>query len=65
VRASSENLGRADDVIKSSGQLIGPFEVENVLTEHPVAAEAGVIGKPDRPIPPTPSPPRRCAPRSR
>ncbi|MCH9733214.1 MAG: acetate--CoA ligase [Actinomycetia bacterium] len=40
-------LGRADDVIKSSGHLIGPFEVENVLTEHPAVAEAGVIGKPD------------------
>jgi acetyl-CoA synthetase len=40
-------LGRADDVIKSSGHLIGPFEVENVLTEHPGVAEAGVIGKPD------------------
>ena len=40
-------VGRADDVIKSSGHLIGPFEVENVLTEHPAVAEAGVIGKPD------------------
>ena len=40
-------MGRADDVIKSAGHLIGPFEVENVLTEHPAVAEAGVIGKPD------------------
>ncbi|MGO9103305.1 MAG: acetate--CoA ligase [Mycobacterium sp.] len=40
-------VGRADDVIKSAGHLIGPFEVENVLTDHPAVAEAGVIGKPD------------------
>lgn len=40
-------LGRADDVIKSSGHLIGPFEVESALLEHPAVAEAGVIGKPD------------------
>ncbi len=40
-------VGRADDVIKSSGHLIGPFEVESVLMEHPSVAEAGVIGKPD------------------
>jgi acetyl-CoA synthetase len=40
-------LGRADDVIKSAGHLIGPFEVESVLMEHPAVAEAGVIGKPD------------------
>ncbi|MBU8811366.1 acetate--CoA ligase [Mycolicibacterium goodii] len=40
-------IARADDVIKSSGHLIGPFEVENVLTDHPAVAEAGVIGKPD------------------
>jgi acetyl-CoA synthetase len=40
-------VGRADDVIKSAGHLIGPFEVENVLTAHPAVAEAGVIGKPD------------------
>ncbi len=40
-------VGRADDVIKSSGHLIGPFEVENVLTDHPAVAEAAVIGKPD------------------
>jgi acetyl-CoA synthetase len=40
-------LGRADDVIKSSGHLIGPFEVESALMEHPAVAEVGVIGKPD------------------
>ena len=40
-------VGRADDVIKTSGHLIGPFEVESVLIEHPAVAEAGVIGKPD------------------
>jgi acetyl-CoA synthetase len=41
-------VGRADDVIKSAGHLIGPFEVESALMEHPAVAEAGVIGKPDR-----------------
>ena len=40
-------VGRADDVIKSSGHLIGPFEVESTLIEHEAVAEAGVIGKPD------------------
>ncbi len=40
-------VGRADDVIKSAGHLIGPFEVESVLIEHPAVAEAGVIGIPD------------------
>ena len=40
-------VGRADDVIKSSGHLIGPFEVESVLMEHAAVAEAAVIGKPD------------------
>jgi acetyl-CoA synthetase len=40
-------VGRKDDVIKTSGHLIGPFEVESVLMEHPAVAEAGVIGKPD------------------
>src|SRR3989304_3552554 len=38
-------VGRADDVIKSAGHLIGPFEVESALMEHAAAAEAGVIGK--------------------
>lgn len=40
-------VGRKDDVIKTSGHLIGPFEVESVLMEHRAVAEAGVIGKPD------------------
>lgn len=40
-------VGRGDDVIKSAGHLIGPFEVESVLLEHPAVAEAGVIGRPD------------------
>ncbi|HZD64498.1 MAG TPA: acetate--CoA ligase [Acidimicrobiales bacterium] len=40
-------LGRGDDVIKSAGHLIGPFEVESTLLEHPSVAEAAVIGKPD------------------
>jgi len=39
--------GRVDDVINSSGERIGPFEVESKLVEHPAVAEAGVIGKPD------------------
>jgi acetyl-CoA synthetase len=34
-------VGRADDVIKSAGHLIGPFEVESALMEHPAVAEAG------------------------
>jgi acetyl-CoA synthetase len=40
-------VGRADDIIKSAGHLIGPFEVESALLEHEAVAEAGVIGKPD------------------
>ncbi|WP_425053450.1 acetate--CoA ligase [Psychromarinibacter sp. S121] len=40
-------VGRADDLIKTSGHLIGPFEVESALIEHPAVAEAGVIGVPD------------------
>ncbi len=40
-------VGRADDVIKSAGHLVGPFEVESALLEHRAVAEAGVIGKPD------------------
>jgi acetyl-CoA synthetase len=40
-------VGRADDVIKSAGHLIGPFEVETALLEHPAVVEAGVIGVPD------------------
>lgn len=40
-------VGRSDDVINSAGHLIGPFEVESTLIEHPAVAEAAVIGKPD------------------
>jgi acetyl-CoA synthetase len=40
-------IGRADDVIMTAGERIGPFEVESALVEHPSVVEAGVIGKPD------------------
>lgn len=40
-------VGRADDIIKTSGHIVGPFEVESTLTQHPAVAEAAVIGKPD------------------
>lgn len=40
-------VGRFDDVINTSGERIGPFEVESALVEHPDVVEAGVIGKPD------------------
>jgi acetyl-CoA synthetase len=40
-------VGRSDDVINTAGHLVGPFEVESALLEHPAVAEAGVIGKPD------------------
>jgi len=40
-------VGRADDLIKSSGHLIGPFEVESALMEHAAVAEVAVIGLPD------------------
>ena len=40
-------VGRKDDVIKTSGHLIGPFEVESVLLEHKAVADSAVIGKPD------------------
>jgi acetyl-CoA synthetase len=40
-------IGRADDIIKTAGHMVGPFEVESALLEHPSVAEAGVIGKPD------------------
>ena len=40
-------VGRADDVINTAGHLVGPFEVESVLIEHPAVAEAAVIGVPD------------------
>ena len=40
-------VGREDDLIKSAGHLIGPFEVESALLEHPAVSEAAVIGVPD------------------
>jgi acetyl-CoA synthetase/medium-chain acyl-CoA synthetase len=40
-------VGRSDDVIKSSGYRIGPFEVESALIEHPAVMEAAVVAKPD------------------
>ncbi len=40
-------IGRADDIIKTSGHMVGPFEVESTLMGHPAVIEAGVIGKPD------------------
>jgi len=40
-------VGRADDIIKTAGHMVGPFEVESALIEHPAVVEAGVIGKPD------------------
>jgi acetyl-CoA synthetase len=40
-------VGRSDDVIKTAGHLIGPFEIESAIMEHPAVAEAAAIGKPD------------------
>lgn len=40
-------IGRADDIIKTSGHMVGPFEVESTLMRHPMVAEAAVIGKPE------------------
>ena len=40
-------VGRADDIIKTAGHMVGPFEVESALIEHPAVAEAGVIGIPN------------------
>ncbi|MGA2393772.1 MAG: acetate--CoA ligase [Candidatus Lustribacter sp.] len=40
-------VGRTDDIIKTAGHMVGPFEVESALMEHPAVAEAGVIGKPE------------------
>src|SRR5207237_7951247 len=39
--------GRTDDVIKSAGYRIGPFEIESVILEHPAVAEAAVVGRAD------------------
>lgn len=43
-------IGRADDIIKTSGHMVGPFEVESTLMRHPAVAEAAVIGKPEASI---------------
>jgi acetyl-CoA synthetase len=40
-------VGRDDDVINTGGHLVGPFEIESALLEHPVVAESAVVGKPD------------------
>ncbi len=40
-------VGRADDMIKTSGERVGPFEVESALISHPQVIEAAVVGKPD------------------
>jgi len=40
-------IGRADDIIKTSGHMVGPFEVESALMQHPAIAEVAVIGKPN------------------
>ncbi|HSD63548.1 MAG TPA: hypothetical protein VLB50_07100, partial [Ignavibacteriaceae bacterium] len=40
-------VGRDDDVINTAGHLVGPFEIESALLEHPAVAESGVVGKPD------------------
>lgn len=40
-------IGRADDIIKTSGHMVGPFEVESLLMQHAAVAEAAVIGKPE------------------
>jgi acetyl-CoA synthetase len=39
--------GRDDDVINTAGHLVGPFEIESALLEHPAVAESAAIGKPD------------------
>ncbi|MBM4157813.1 MAG: acetate--CoA ligase [Ignavibacteria bacterium] len=40
-------VGRDDDVINTAGHLVGPFEIESALLEHPAIAESAVVGKPD------------------
>jgi acetyl-CoA synthetase len=40
-------VGREDDIIKTAGHMVGPFEVESVLNEHAAVAESAVVGKPD------------------
>ena len=45
--ATTGFVGRADDVIKSSGYRIGPFEVESALMTHPAVVECAITGVPD------------------
>ena len=40
-------MGRADDVILTSGYRIGPFEIESILIEHPAVKESAVVSSPD------------------
>jgi acetyl-CoA synthetase len=40
-------VGRDDDVINTGGHLVGPFEIESALLEHPSVAESAAVGKPD------------------
>lgn len=40
-------VGRADDISKTASPMVGPFEVESALMEHPAVVEAGVIGNPN------------------
>ncbi len=58
-------VGRADDVIKSAGHLIGPFEVESALLGHPAVAEAAAIGLPDERAGESSKPSSRSIPASR
>ena len=41
-------MGRDDDVINTGGHLVGPFEIESALLEHPAVAESAAVAKPDR-----------------
>ena len=45
--ATSGSSGRDDDVINTAGHLVGPFEIESALLEHPAVAESAAVGKPD------------------
>jgi acetyl-CoA synthetase len=40
-------MGRDDDVINTGGHLVGPFEIESALLEHPAVAESAAVAKPD------------------
>ncbi len=40
-------VGRADDIIKTSGYKVGPFEVESALIQHPAVLECAITGVPD------------------